>query len=166
MKKVSSFIVPIWMLAVVALDQLTKIMVLANFNLYESSVVIPGFFNLTYITNTGAAFGILAGEQSMLRQAFFIGVAMAALLVMFFSYRHFKEQGRMFVHGIGMIAGGAIGNLIDRLRYGSVVDFLDFHVRGYHWPAFNVADSAITVGVALFILGSLLAPPAKEAGGE
>ena len=99
----------------------------------------------------------------MLRQAFFVGVAMAALLVMFFSYRHFKDQGSLFIHAIGMIAGGAIGNLIDRLRYGSVVDFLDFYVKGYHWPAFNVADSAIFVGVAFFILGSLLAPPEQEA---
>ena len=152
MKKVSSLIVPAWLLGVVVVDQLTKIMVLANFNLYESKVVIPGFFDLTYITNTGAAFGILAGEQTMLRQAFFVGVAFAALLVMFFSYRHFKDQGSLFIHSIGMIAGGAIGNLIDRLRY----------VKGYHWPAFNVADSAITIGVAFFILGSLLAPPEQE----
>ena len=163
MKKVSSFIVPAWLFGVVVVDQLTKIMVLANFNLYESKVVIPGFFDLTYITNTGAAFGILAGEQTMLRQAFFVGVAFVALLVMFFSYRHFKEQGSLFVHGIGMIAGGAIGNLIDRLRYGSVVDFLDFYIKGYHWPAFNVADSAICVGVGLFILGSMLTPPEIEA---
>lgn len=149
----------LWVTGVVAFDQLTKWLVMATFRLYEIKVVIPNFFNLTYITNTGAAFGILAGEQTLLRQAFFISVAMVALLIMFFSYRHFRSQGQLFVHAIGMIAGGAIGNLIDRVRFGKVVDFLDFYIKGYHWPAFNVADSAITIGVGLFILGSLLCPP-------
>lgn len=149
----------LWVSGVVAADQFTKWLVMATFRLYEIKIVIPGFFNLTYITNTGAAFGLLAGEQTLLRQAFFISVAMVALLIMFFSYRHFRSQGQLFVHAIGMIAGGAIGNLIDRLRFGKVVDFLDFYIKGYHWPAFNVADSAITIGVGLFILGSLLCPP-------
>lgn len=156
------FIVFGWLAAVTGLDQLTKSMVLAGFRLYESIPVIPGFFNLTFITNTGAAFGLLAGEQTLLRQVFFIAVAMVALLVLFFSYRHLHSQGRLFVHAIGLIAGGAVGNLIDRLRFGHVVDFLDFYVKGYHWPAFNVADSAITIGVGLFILGSLLAPAENE----
>ena len=151
-----------WLAAVVGLDQLTKFVIRAEFRLHESVEVIPGFFNLTYITNTGAAFGLFAGEQTLLRQAFFIAVAMAALLVMFFTYRHLHSQGRLFVHAIGMIAGGAIGNLLDRLRLGSVVDFLDFYLKGYHWPAFNVADSAITVGVGLFILGSLLSPAEEK----
>lgn len=150
-----------WLVVVTAVDQATKAMIMAAFSLYEAKAIIPGFFNLTYITNTGAAFGLLAGEETLLRQAFFVCVAMAALLVMFFSYRHFKSQGTLFVHAIGLIAGGAVGNLIDRLRFGSVVDFLDFYVGEYHWPAFNVADSAITIGVALFILGSMLAPPAE-----
>lgn len=151
-----------WLAVVTGLDQLTKFMVLAGLRLYEAIPVIPGFFNLTFITNTGAAFGLLAGEQTLLRQVFFIAVAMAALLVLFFSYRHLHGQSRLFVHAIGMIAGGAVGNLIDRLRFGHVVDFLDFYVKGYHWPAFNVADSAITIGVGLFILGSLLAPAENE----
>lgn len=155
----SLYIVFGWLAAVVGLDQLTKFIIRTEFRLHESVEVIPGFFNLTYITNTGAAFGLLAGEQTLLRQAFFIAVAMAALLIMFFTYRHLHSQGRLFVHAIGMIAGGAIGNLLDRLRLGSVVDFLDFYLKGHHWPAFNVADSAITVGVGLFILGSLLSPP-------
>lgn len=158
----SVYIVFGWLAGVVGLDQLTKFMVVKEFLLYETIPVVPGFFNLTYITNTGAAFGLFAGEQTMLRQVFFIAVAMAALLVMFFSYRHLHSQGRLFVHAIGMIAGGAVGNLIDRLRLGSVVDFLDFYVKTYHWPAFNVADSAITVGVGLFILGTWLSPTEKE----
>jgi signal peptidase II len=143
---------------VVVFDQLTKGLVMAYFGLYELRPVIPGLFNLTYLTNTGAAFGMLAGAQTIWRQAFFVGVAVAALGVMAFSYRQFRSQGKIFAHAIGLIAGGAVGNLIDRLRFGAVVDFLDFYVGSHHWPAFNVADSAICVGVGLFILGSLLYP--------
>ncbi|MGV1099424.1 signal peptidase II [Thiovibrio sp. JS02] len=150
----------LWAGGVVVLDQLSKALVMAYFNLYELKPVIPGLFNLTYLTNTGAAFGMLAGQESLWRQVFFVGVALVALVIMFFSYRQFRDQGRIFAHAIGMIAGGAVGNLIDRLRFGAVVDFLDFYVKHHHWPAFNVADSAITVGVALFILGSILHPPA------
>jgi signal peptidase II len=78
--------------------------------------------------------------------------------VLAFSFHQFRKQGRIFAHAIGLIAGGAVGNLIDRLRFGAVVDFLDFYLGSHHWPAFNVADSAITIGVGLFILGSILYP--------
>jgi signal peptidase II len=97
-----------------------------------------------------------AGSKTWLRQAFFIVVAIIALVVIIFAYGHLKRQSKIFVYALGLIAGGAIGNLIDRLRFGSVVDFLDFYLGTYHWPAFNAADSAITVGVALFLLGTLL----------
>jgi signal peptidase II len=162
LKKRESHIIPlVWLLVVVVLDQATKWMVMAYFNLYELKPIIPGLFNLTYLTNTGAAFGILAGTQTVWRQVFFVGVALAAILILFFSYRQFRSQGKIFAHAIGLIAGGAIGNLIDRLRFGAVVDFLDFYLGTHHWPAFNVADSAITVGVGLFILGSILSPAEK-----
>jgi signal peptidase II len=141
---------------VVALDQLTKFWVLSSFHLYESREIIPGFFNLTYLTNTGAAFGFLAGKQGTLRQIFFVGVAVAALLAMGYFYRTLKDHSLLYTVAIGLICGGAVGNLIDRLRLGSVVDFLDFFIGRYHWPAFNAADSAITVGVGLFLLASLL----------
>ena len=144
------------MAVVVGADQLTKWWVLSSFALHESRVVLPGFFNLTYVTNTGAAFGFLAGAPHWWRQAFFVTVALAALAFLGYSYRQFQAQGRLAVWGVGCIAGGALGNLIDRLRLGSVVDFLDFYVRNHHWPAFNVADSAITIGVALFLLGAFL----------
>lgn len=140
---------------VVIVDQLTKLWIMNNFALYEQQNIIPGFFNLVYVTNTGAAFGFLAGGKSWLRQVFFIGVAIVALGVIVFAYGHLKKQGRLFVYALGLIAGGAIGNLIDRLRFGSVVDFLDFYLGSYHWPAFNAADSAITIGVGLFLLGTL-----------
>ena len=150
-------IVPVCLaVLVVIVDQLTKLWIMKNFALYEQQNIIPGFFNLVYVTNTGAAFGFLAGGKSWLRQVFFIGVAIVALGVIVFAYGHLKKQGRLFVYALGLIAGGAIGNLIDRLRFGSVVDFLDFYLGSYHWPAFNAADSAITIGVGLFLLGTLL----------
>lgn len=163
MKKPDSPLIPLaWLLAVVVLDQATKALVMANFAMFELLPVIPGLFNLTFLTNAGAAFGILAGVKSVWRQVFFVGVAVAALGVMFFSYRQLRSQGRIFAHAIGLIAGGAMGNLLDRLRFGAVVDFLDFYLGTHHWPAFNVADSAITVGVGLFILGSILYPPEES----
>jgi signal peptidase II len=142
--------------AVVIIDQLTKQWIMATIALHEQQNVIPGFFDLVYVTNTGAAFGFLAGSKTWLRQAFFIVVAIIALIVIICAYGHLKRQSRIFIYALGLIAGGAIGNLIDRLRFGSVVDFLDFYLGTYHWPAFNAADSAITVGVALFLLGTLL----------
>lgn len=147
----------LWGTGVVALDQLTKWLIQANFLLHDSREVIPGFFNLTYVTNTGAAFGILAGDHSTLRMLFFAGVAVAALLAIVLGWRQLCGEERLMPHALGLIAGGAIGNLIDRLRFGAVVDFLDFYVQNHHWPAFNVADSAICVGVGLFLLGSFFA---------
>lgn len=159
MKKPASPRIPLlWLLAVLLLDQLSKFLVMEWFAMYEVRPVIPGFFNLIYVTNTGAAFGLLAGEQTLARQLFFVGVALAALGFLFYSYRQFRDQGPLFVHAIGLIAGGAAGNLVDRLRFGSVVDFLDFQIGGYHWPAFNVADMAISAGVGLFLLASLRTP--------
>lgn len=154
-KKTFSDLWPILLAVLVGgLDQLSKLLIMNAFRPLEYKVIIPGFFNLVYYTNTGAAFGLLAGRQTLLRQVFFVGVAMAAILILFFAFRHFRQQGRIFGIAIGLIAGGALGNLIDRLRFGAVVDFLDFYIGSHHWPAFNVADSAITVGVALFLLGS------------
>ena len=142
--------------AVVIVDQLTKLWIMTNFALHEQQSIIPGFFNLVYVTNTGAAFGFLAGSKTWLRQVFFIAVSIVALFVIIYAYGHLKKQARIFVYALGLIAGGAVGNLIDRLRFGSVVDFLDFYLGSYHWPAFNAADSAITIGVALFLLGTLM----------
>ncbi len=162
----SMFTPLVLILAVVVSDQATKWWILQNFSLYESHAVLPGFFNLTYVTNTGAAFGMLAGEKNLWRQMFFVTVSVVALLAMFFAFRHFRSAGRLYGYAIGLIAGGAVGNLIDRLRFGSVVDFLDFHLKSYHWPAFNVADSAITVGVRLFLLGSFICPVASGTDGK
>jgi len=139
---------------VVLLDQLTKWWVLSAFELYESVPVIPGFFDLTFVTNTGAAFGMLAGEHNPWRQPFFIGMTLVAIAVLCMAFRQYRHQSALYVTAIGMIGGGALGNLVDRLRFGHVVDFLDFYLKGHHWPAFNVADSSISIGVALFLLAS------------
>ena len=139
-------------LLVIILDQLTKLWVVQNFVLYESREIIGGLFNLTYLTNTGAAFGILAGHPAWWRQCFFISVALAALVAIYILHRKISHESRWYTVSLAMIAGGAVGNLIDRIRLGSVVDFLDFYFSSHHWPAFNVADSAITVGVTIFLV--------------
>lgn len=143
-------------LAVVCVDQATKLWIMRHFTLYESREVIAGLFNLTYLTNNGAAFGILAGQPALWRQVFFITTASIALVCIWIAQRSFGLRSRIYSLSLALIAGGAIGNLIDRIRLGFVVDFLDVYVGQHHWPAFNVADSAITVGVTLFIVNNLL----------
>jgi signal peptidase II len=135
--------------AVVAADQVTKAMVLARFAFAER-LEVTSFFNLVLVYNKGAAFSFLAqadGWQTPLLAAFALvaSVIVGTLIVR-------KPQERLFCAALGLVLGGALGNLIDRLRFGQVVDFLDFHAFGWHWPAFNVADSAITVGAVLLIL--------------
>jgi len=137
---------------VVILDQLTKWWVVNGFVLYESKVIIAGFFNLTYITNTGAAFGILAGAQNWWRQAFFTVIGITAMGVILYFYHKYGKNDKLYGLGLALVGGGAIGNLIDRTLQGSVVDFLDFHIGTHHWPAFNVADSAIFVGVGILLV--------------
>jgi signal peptidase II len=135
--------------ALVLADQLTKWLVLSHFAPGER-LELTSFFNLVLVFNKGAAFSFLAnapGWQTPLLVAFAIG---AALIVSFLLVR--SPERRMFCAGLALILGGAVGNVIDRLRFGQVVDFLDLHAAGWHWPAFNVADSAITIGAALLIL--------------
>ena len=139
-------------LLVVCCDQLSKVWILHNFALYDSTVIIPGLFNLTFLRNTGAAFGMFAGHAVWWRQLFFIGVAVVALVVILVMQRKLGRQNPLYNISLGFIGGGAIGNLIDRVLYGSVVDFLDVYIGSHHWPAFNVADFAITVGVCIFLL--------------
>lgn len=142
--------------AVVGLDQVTKLWIVQHFALHESREVIPGLFNLTYLTNNGAAFSILAGQPAVWRQAFFIGASTVALVLIWLGQRSYGPRSRWYSLSLALIAGGAIGNLIDRIRLGFVVDFLDVYLGTYHWPAFNVADSAITVGVLIFFLSNLV----------
>ncbi len=138
--------------AVVLVDQLTKLEVMQSMYLHQSIPIISGFFNLTYIRNPGAAFGFMAGTSSGVRVVFFAATSLFALGVLGTILMRLPESDWMGQYSIASILGGAIGNLLDRVRYGEVVDFLDVYVKAYHWPAFNVADAAITVGVIFLIL--------------
>lgn len=142
--------------AVVAADQVTKAMVLANLPLYHSLAVIPGFFDITHIQNPGGAFGFLAGSGPGVRKVVFLFVSLLALVLIFWFYVKTPRTHRFLATGFAMIFGGALGNLIDRVRFGKVVDFLDVYIGSYHWPAFNVADSAISVGIGIFVLHLVL----------
>ena len=148
-------------LLVILLDQATKEWVRGAFSLHESVPVIPGFFHLTYIRNTGAAWGMFSGQNLALAVLAF---AMLVALVLF--RRQFLPPGRVHRVALGLLCGGIVGNLFDRLRLDYVVDFLDFFHRGWHFPAFNVADSAICIGVAIYVLGTLLAPRAAATAPE
>ena len=138
---------------IVVLDQFTKVLVLGSFQ-YGDSLPITSFFNLVRVHNLGAAFSFLAGAGGWQRW-FFTGLGIVAALVMVWLLRSHAGQ-RLFSSAISFILGGAVGNVIDRLLHGYVVDFLDFHWAGWHFPAFNVADCAITVGAGLLILDELL----------
>ena len=144
---------------VLLLDQVTKFLVMRHIRMFEVITVIPGFFNLTYVRNRGAAFGMLAGVPGAWRSAFFIIVTVIAVAAIVLLIR--KTSERLLVAAFSLIAGGALGNLIDRVRWGEVVDFIDWYVRSYHWPTFNIADSAITVGVGLLVIDMLFSKPQK-----
>lgn len=132
-------------------DQISKAIVSSSFNLYESRVVIPGFFNLTYIKNKGAIFGFFSSNQSFLVYALLTLASLAALgLVVYYFYKTPSSE-RFLKISLSLILAGALGNLADRLFRGSVVDFLDFYIRDWHWPFFNVADASITVGAILLL---------------
>jgi signal peptidase II len=135
--------------AIVLADQLTNWLMLARFAPGER-LELTGFFNLVLVFNKGAAFSFLAaaqGWQTPLLAAFALGAAVVVSVLIVRS-----PERRLLCAGLALILGGALGNLVDRLRFGHVVDFLDLHAAGCHWPAFNVADSAITIGAALLIL--------------
>lgn len=144
-------LVTIWLAVILVLDQATKLIVDRSMPLYHSIPLIDNFFNLTYIRNTGAAFGIFAGSAEIFRRPFLIVVSIVAIIFIVNMLRRLPARETGLSTALAFILGGAIGNLIDRLIYGEVIDFLDFHWSGYHWPAFNVADSFITVGVAITI---------------
>ncbi len=137
---------------IVAFDQATKIIVDRMLPLHQSIPVFDDFFSLTYIRNTGAAFGLLAQSGEFFRRTFLIGFSFAAIVFIILMLRRLPENERVLTLALGFILGGAVGNLIDRFLYGEVIDFLDFYWDGYHWPAFNVADSFITIGVVLIMV--------------
>ncbi len=140
---------------ILLLDQVTKEIVMQGLSLRENLEIIPGFFTLTHIRNAGGAFGLLAGEATRTRAFFFLAVSGLALGVIVYLYTRLPSGKPWIAAALAMIFGGALGNIVDRLRFGEVVDFLDFHIGTLHWPAFNVADSAISVGAGILFFCAL-----------
>ena len=148
--------IELWIaVVIVVLDQVTKAIVRSQFDLYEGVPVVPGFFNLTRVHNTGAAFGMLNSMDFPFKTAALSAVAAAALIGLAFFASTLPAVQWLSRLGIALIIGGAAGNLIDRISLGYVTDFVDLYWQGWHFWAFNVADAAITVGVALMVLEML-----------
>lgn len=136
-------------IAIIVLDQITKTLVALKFHLSESIVLIPGFFSLTYVRNTGAAWGMLGGWNGVL-----VALSAVVLVLLIVFRRSFLTDSLIHRLSLGLMLGGIAGNLFDRIRFQYVVDFLDFYWTTHHFPAFNVADAAICVGVALYMISS------------
>lgn len=134
------------------LDQITKQVVRDLFNLHQSIQVIPGFFDLTYVRNTGAAWGMFGGQNALL-----ITLSLLMLAAMIFFRRSFLSDTLIHRVALGCMVGGIVGNLLDRMRMGYVTDFFDFYIGPHHWPAFNIADAAICTGVGLYVISSMWA---------
>lgn len=145
----------LWLsVVIIVLDQASKLYIDQAFTLYQQKPIIDGFFNLTLAYNKGAAFSFLANEGGWQRWLF-TGLAALVSGVIFYWLKGLKSHEKITAISLSLILGGAIGNVIDRIAYGHVIDFLDFYYQQYHYPAFNVADSAITVGAALLIFHTL-----------
>ena len=144
-------------LAVVVLDQWTKWLVEVHLPRTASQPVIDGFLNLTHVQNTGVAFGLFARHGANGGSWLLVILGVAALVAVMIYFRYAPARNRTLLSALALIVGGAVGNLIDRLASGGVTDFIDVYVGAHHWPAFNVADSAITVGILLMLLDSFSA---------
>jgi len=148
-----------WLMLLVSLplDQLTKHWILHRFHYGEVESVIPGFFDLTHVRNPGGAFSFFADGSFAHRMVFFVGTTAIAVVLLVIFYRRLEQEARLSAFALGMILGGALGNLIDRLVYTEVIDFIDIHLwSGYTWPTFNLADSFIVVGVVLLVIETFL----------
>jgi signal peptidase II len=135
---------------ILVIDQLTKLYIDRTMQLYQSITVIDGLFNITYLRNKGAAFSFLS--DTSWRLPFFILATVIAIIAIMVAFKKLRDEQRFAAVSLTLILAGAVGNLIDRVRLGEVIDFLDVYWGRHHWPAFNVADSAICVGVALLAL--------------
>jgi signal peptidase II len=143
-------------------DQLSKAMVLTMIApLDQPSVTVLPFFNLVLVWNYGISFGMFAGHRQPL-----ILTAMSLVIVAVLLVWMWRNSSTLVSCALGLVMGGAIGNVVDRLRFDAVADFLDFHVAGWHWPAFNIADSCIFIGVVLLCISSMVAPRHNETGGS
>jgi signal peptidase II len=150
--------------AVAFLDQVTKSLVVKHYQIGESMSVIPGFFHITHIRNRGAVFGMFRDAGESFRYWFFCVATIPLVIVLLVIMRRLKDDQTITFYAMAFIVGGAVGNLIDRFRFGEVTDFLDFFIGRIHWPAFNVADAAISCGAVLILLLMML--PKAAATGE
>ena len=142
------------------LDQVVKLLIVDGFYYGEKLEVIPGLFDLTHVRNPGGAFSFFANAPAEWRLPFFLGTTLLAIALLIVFLRRLEPTARISAAALGLIMGGALGNLTDRIVYGEVIDFLDVHLwGGYTWPTFNLADSFIVVGVFILILEIFLAPP-------
>ena len=149
-------------LTILILDQVSKLIVIASLESHQILPVIPGFFNIVVVKNKGMAFGVFNQISSTLFYYLLLSVtviAVAAVIFFFFTLK--KNQGWM-ASGLSLILGGAMGNLADRIRLGYVIDFLDFVVKNYHWPAFNMADSAVTAGAFCVVIEMMMKNPQER----
>jgi signal peptidase II len=156
--KPSSFVRAYWLVLVFSLllDQASKWVVIQTMMLHQSIPLINGVFHLTYLRNTGAAFSLLAEYDTPWRFVLFVGIASVAFLALTVAAYRERERGLGFLLPLGLISGGAVGNLMDRLfRSGNVVDFIEVSYQSFHWPVFNLADSSVFVGVAWLLLMTL-----------
>jgi signal peptidase II len=152
----------IFCFGILLLDQWTKSLIVRELPLYQRVEVIQGFFNIIHVRNTGGAFGIFGGEKGGLGSILFVVVSLIAIGSIVFLFIKLVEAEKTLALSFSLVLSGAIGNLIDRLRYGEVIDFLDFHLSSTHWPAFNVADSAICIGIGLMALELLIRDHRKK----
>ena len=141
---------------IILLDQFTKGLILRYLPFNNSIPVIKGFFNITHIRNPGGAFGLMANLSPILRSIVFLFISSLAVGLIFYFYQKTPAKYSWLAAAFALIFGGAIGNLIDRIRFRMVIDFLDFYVGSLHWPAFNIADSAISIGIGIFLYHLML----------
>lgn len=153
------------MALVVLSDQASKLAIIKWLAPIGRVKVIPGFFNLVYVMNSGMAFGLLSGNYSTLRVVLLTASALVAVGAIIYFVHTSGDRERLFIFGLSLVAGGAIGNMIDRLRFGGVVDFLDFYISSAHWPSFNLADAGVTVGTIILLIHFWRAGSSKEARG-
>lgn len=148
----------------ILLDQATKLLIMENMVVGQSIPILDGWVNITFVRNPGAAFGFLASSSERFRLPFFLAISVLAIGVVLFFYFKGARENVLLQVGLSLVLGGAIGNLIDRVRFREVVDFIDLYYKRFHWSAFNVADSAISVGVCFLILDMFLASRGHEKG--
>jgi signal peptidase II len=151
---------------ILLLDQITKYYVDSSMRLHASIPVIDGFFSITYVRNPGAAFGFLAGASPLFRSIFFVAVTVLAIILALHYVWKSGDKEPCLMFALSLIISGAVGNLIDRIRLGEVIDFLDVYIGSSHWPAFNVADSAISVGAVILFIEIVRQGKDRDAGSK